>query len=93
MWSADGKELFYRNRSTLMVVPVETRGRFEAGTPRPLFNGVYRMRSDTGISYGVDPKGERFLMIRSAEEGDSTDNVRIVLNWMEDVRRLVSTRH
>jgi eukaryotic-like serine/threonine-protein kinase len=44
-------------------------------------------RRRTGATYDVDPKGNRFFMIRLAEDGSPTA-VRIVLNWFEELRRL-----
>jgi serine/threonine-protein kinase len=90
MWSSDGRELYYRSETRFMAVSVETRARFEAGTPRVLFDGAYQMRSDSGISYDVDPKGGRFLMIRPAEESDEARGIRIVLNWSREVRRTLA---
>jgi len=71
-----------------MSVAVDTRSTFQAGTPKNLFNGVYDQRSNTGESYDVDPKGNRFFMIRLAEDDSSGAQVRIVLNWFDELRRL-----
>jgi len=93
VWSADGRELFYRSEARLMAVPTAPGPRFEMGVPRALFDGVYRMRSDTGLSFDVDPKGGRFLMIRAAGEEDANAPIRVVLNWIDEARRLVAERH
>ena len=37
------------------------------GTPKELFKGVYDLRSNSGVTCDVDPKGGRFLMIRSID--------------------------
>jgi len=89
VWSPDGRELFYRNDVRLMVVPIQTRGAFEAGKPEVLFEGVYRMRSDTNVSYDIDPKAQRFLMVRPVEDVDTNAGIRIVLNWVDELRSLV----
>ncbi len=89
-WSPDGKELYYRVNSQLMAVPVETRSAFHAGTPNSLFNEVYDLRSNSGETYDVDPRGGRFLMNRPPKE-DTSAQIRIVLNWFEELRRLVPT--
>jgi serine/threonine-protein kinase len=86
-WSPDGRELYYRNNDLLMSVAVETRLAFQASTPRKLFSGIYNLRSNSGVSYDVDPKGGRFLMIRPAEDEDSAAPVRVVVNWFEELRR------
>jgi Tol biopolymer transport system component len=87
-WSPDGRELYYRNKDLFMSVAVDTRSGFQAGTPKTLFNGVLNLRSNSGISYDVDPKSNRFLMLRQKEEDSSAAQVRIVLNWFEELRRL-----
>jgi hypothetical protein len=90
-WSPDGRELYYRNNNLFMGVAVDTRSTFQSGAPKTLFNGVFDLRSNSGISYDVDPKGNRFFMIRLAEDDRSAAQVRIVLNWFDELRRLVPT--
>ena len=36
-WSRDGRELFFQGSGKLMAVAVETRPKFRAGLPKPLF--------------------------------------------------------
>jgi hypothetical protein len=87
-WSPDGRELYYRNDTRLMALGTEARPTFQAGTPRVVVDGIYNLRTDTGISYDVDPNSRRFLMIRPASDGDASATlVRIVLNWFEELRR------
>ncbi len=66
-WSADGSEIFYRVDDRLTHVAVVSREPFRAGTPEKLFDGIYNLRSDTGVSYDVDPRTGRFLMTRLAD--------------------------
>jgi serine/threonine protein kinase/Tol biopolymer transport system component len=89
-WAADGRTLYYRNESQMMAVAVETRTTFEAKPPVMLFDGVYNLRTDTGISYAVAPKGDRFLMIRLTQE-NAASNVTVVTNWFAELRRLASS--
>jgi Tol biopolymer transport system component len=89
-WSPDGQELYYRNESQMMAVSIDTRGTFTPKTPTVLFDGVYNLRSDTGISYAVAPKGDRFLMIRLTGE-NVTSTIVVVTNWFADLRRLTSS--
>jgi serine/threonine-protein kinase len=86
-WSPDGRELYYRNESRLMAVSIETRPTFAPKAPVLLFEGVYNLRSDTGVSYDVDPKGGRFLMIRLTEDNVAS-TVTVVTNWFDELRRL-----
>jgi serine/threonine-protein kinase len=94
-WSADGTELYYRTEDHLIVVPVQTRGAFTMGVPRLLFTGVLPMRSETGISYDVDSAHHRFLMIRLASDRnpDTTPALHVVLNWHDELERLLSAAH
>jgi serine/threonine-protein kinase len=87
-WSADGTEMYYRSEDRMMVVPVQTRGTFSMGVPHLLFTGVFQMRSDTGISYDVDSPHQRFLMIRLPSDADN--GLHVVLNWHDELERLLS---
>jgi hypothetical protein len=75
----------------LMAVPIETSSSFHAGTPTSLFNEVYDLRSNSGQTYTVDSRGGRFLMIRPPKE-DSSAHIRVVVNWFEELRRLVPAK-
>ncbi len=91
-WSSDRRELYYRNSSFFMSVSIETIPAFHAGTPKQLFKGVYDLRSNSGVTYDVDPKNVRFLMIRPAEDTGAPTTVRVVLNWFEELRRVVPVK-
>jgi Tol biopolymer transport system component len=88
-WSGDGHELYYRNDTLFMSVPLEAAGTFQAGTPKLLFDGVYNMRTDSGISYGVDSKNGRFLMYRLTEGAGTPTSIRVITNWSSGLRDLV----
>jgi len=91
-WSLDGRELYYRNNGSLIVVPIETQTSFQAGTPKNLFGDVYDLRSNTGETYDVDPRGGRFLLMRPPKEEVSSAQVRMVLNWSSEIQRLVPVK-
>ena len=86
-WSRDGKTLFYRYEGRFMRVPVEAGPPFQFGLPTQLFDGVLNLRSDTGISYDVHPKGDRFLMIQSADVA-SRGSVRLITHWSDQLRTI-----
>jgi Tol biopolymer transport system component len=89
MWSPDGRELFYRNPNQMMSVVVETEPGFKAGTPRVVFDGQYSLDTAAGHPrYGVSPDGQHFLMLKR-EEGDQPAHINVVLNWFEELKRLV----
>ncbi len=88
VWVGNG-ELFYRNGDQMMAVDMTTEPTFGASTPRLLFEGVY-IRSQGGSAfYDVTPDGQRFVMVQ-AQETESTQ-INVVLNWFEELKRLVPT--
>ncbi|MDA2931194.1 hypothetical protein MYX84_14830 [Acidobacteria bacterium AH-259-O06] len=92
VWGPDGQELFYRNGETMMVVRIKTEPIFTAGNPEVLFTGRYF----TGAArhYDISADGQRFLMIKEGgqtEETSARDELIIVLNWFEELQRLVPT--
>ena len=89
MWSRDGRILYYRNGGQLMAVQVDIGETFSAGTPERVFDGIYNLRSDTGISFDVHPDGARFLMARSAL-GGAAGSVRVITNWFTQLQALMS---
>ena len=71
-----------------MVVRYDSReGRFDAGEPRPLFE-VPGFLNFYGYSYAVAPDGQRFLMLKNV---DKNPQINVVLNWFEELKRLVPT--
>ena len=88
-WAPDGGELFYlAPGSRLMAVPVETESGFAPGNATELFRGYYA--GYDGRTYDVSPDGERFLMVKE-NAGDGQKDFILVLNWHEQLKRLVPT--
>jgi len=72
-------------------VPIRSEPVFSASTPELLFEGNYLIHFPGNTSmpnYDVSPDGERFLMIR---EEEPQRRIRIVLNWFDELERLVPT--
>jgi serine/threonine-protein kinase len=90
-WSHNGRELFYRNGNLFMSVTISTGSAFQVGRPVNLFGGIFDLRTNSGLTYDVDPKGNRFLMIRPSGES-ATPSVTVVLNWTDELRRLAAAR-
>ena len=77
--------------NTMMAVSVQTETRFFAGTPTALFEGSYRGLNSTPRGYqyyDISPDGQRFLMVKL---GEDTPQIHVVLNWFEELKRLVPT--
>ena len=96
LWSPDGRELFYvAPGARLMAVPVhvQTESSFAAGNAKELFGGYYAPREGApGRTYDISPDGERFLMIKESGSGETSSiEFILVLNWFEELKRLVPT--
>jgi serine/threonine-protein kinase len=85
VWSPDGRELFYVRGSSLMAVPIETRGaRLAPGTPLELFDGPFDTTQDN--NYDVSPDGKYFVMVETDPDARPT-RIQLVLNWPEELER------
>jgi hypothetical protein len=61
------------------------------GKPRLLFEGVYAGGLVYCRMYDLAPDGERFLMIHESEPPAPPAQYNVVLNWFEELKRLVPT--
>lgn len=84
VWARNGSELFYVAGETMMAVPIAGGKTLTIGRPRVLFEG--EDLGDLVANYDVAPDGERFLVARSTE---ATTELKVVLNWVEELKRLV----
>jgi serine/threonine protein kinase/Tol biopolymer transport system component len=78
-WRPDGSELFYMEGSRLMSVSFDGGSGVRAGKPQPLFEGRF------GSYYDVSADGQHFVMVKMGE----SHPIRVVLNWAEELKRLV----
>ena len=86
VWSRDGRELFYRQGDLMWVVEFDTSSG-EPGAPRMLFEGEYE--ADIWTNYDISPDGDKFLMI--LPDANAPHELRVILNWFEELKRLVPT--
>ena len=87
MWSKDGRSIYYRYEGRFMRVNIEPGSTFQSGLPTMLFDGIFNLRSDTGVSYDPHPDGDRFLMVRAADLA-SGGSIRLITNWTEQLRAI-----
>ncbi|HEX9487248.1 MAG TPA: protein kinase, partial [Gemmatimonadales bacterium] len=81
-WAANGRELFYRNGTKMMVAAISLRPTFTVGTRRELFEGSY-VNDPVYRSYDVTRDGRDFVLVRSPKPiGDFV----VVLNWFDQLR-------
>ena len=97
IWGPDGSELFYRNGDQLMVVAVNPGETFSIEAPAPLFVAPYAPDTAGGgagnPNYDISPDGQQFIFVEpdvpAGADGGALINV--VLNWFEELKRLVPT--
>ena len=90
LWSPTRDELFYWNDGKMMSARYEaTAESFRSSRGEELFAGPYVFDS-FNRGFDITPDGERFIMLESAANQDASKLV-LVLNWFEELKRLVPT--
>ncbi|MEE9231013.1 MAG: protein kinase [Acidobacteriota bacterium] len=90
VWARSGRELFYHNDGKMMMVSVQTTPAFSAGKPVQLFETTW-IGSYGFSTFDVAPDGEHFAMADRRAGKDASPQLNIVLNWFEELKRLVPT--
>jgi serine/threonine-protein kinase len=92
-WNRNGRELFYRSGNKMMAVETMASPSFSAGKPRVLFEGEYVLTEypQLGSDYDVSADGQRFLMVKVPARTVSNEQINVVLNWLEELKRRVPT--
>jgi hypothetical protein len=85
LWSANGRELFYRNGDKMMAVAVRTGTDFSAGRPYTVFEGRFESNFPFNRGYDVARDGQRFVMVRRVESSAPV-RVHVVLNWLDELK-------
>ncbi len=87
MWRADGKVLYYRSLDgTLMDASIAANGgALEVGTPHEFATIQLPDLGATAVAYALPPKGDRFLVLRSQQNGPNP--LTLVTNWTSGLRR------
>ena len=88
VWARDGEELFYVN-GVGRVASVSFRGRpaVSVGSPAELIERDY-VADTLGPTFDVAGDGRRLLMLKREGAGDDAEAI-LVLNWLQEVQRLV----
>jgi Tol biopolymer transport system component len=83
-WSRDGRKLFYiAPDRKLMVVDVDTKGKFTASAPRPLFQTHITAPSYVYRQYDVSPSGDSFII----NSLNPASPLTLLTNWTADLRK------
>jgi eukaryotic-like serine/threonine-protein kinase len=96
VWSRTGDELFFRSPDgAIMGVHVEAAESWRAAQPTQLVRpGYFQGSSAFPRQFEVSPDGRRFLVIKDSTQaaGQSPNQIAVVLNWLEDLKRLTPTK-
>ena len=94
LWRRDGRQLYYRAGDQMMVVDISYGPSLKASKPRVLWKGQYLagagsscgMAGPTSANYDVTPDGERFLMIEDASATAESERLRVISNWVMELK-------
>jgi eukaryotic-like serine/threonine-protein kinase len=92
VWSNTGRELFYRNGNTMMTVEIAPGPEFRPGKPQRLFDldeGLYDAGGWVAATYDVSRDDQRFLMIKRVAQKPPATELKVIVNWLEEVKAKV----
>ena len=92
VWSRDGRRLFFRRADQMFGVDVDDEAKTRFGAPRLLFTGRYDSAQVGHQHYDISLENDRFLMVKHGEP-EGPGEVRVVLNWFEELKQLVPADH
>jgi len=90
-WAHSGRELFYKSGDQLMSVEVTPGATLTLGSPQPLFSIAGYRGARNRQQYDVSPDDQRFLMIKSLDDGTSAQAV-YVENWFTELKAKLQTK-
>ena len=79
VWSADGRELYYRNGNRLFMVAIDTTGGLRIERPVLLFDRPFDPNPGSHAHYDAAPDG-RFVMVVPLQESAPT-KIRVITDW------------
>lgn len=90
-WAPDGKEIFFRSSDdSFMVAPLVTDPVFQSDAPRALFEDGYAQGTYITLpNYEPALDGSRVIMVKPDEELGKSSEIRVVLNWLDELEALV----
>ena len=85
-WSPDGKRIYYRNGNAMYAVDVTTEDDFSKRNPRKIFEGNYVLRRSR--PFDIHPDGDKFIMMQGAGGEQQAQQLFVILNFSEELKRL-----
>jgi eukaryotic-like serine/threonine-protein kinase len=89
VWSRDGRNLFFRGSGTVQEIAFEAGARLSVSKARSLFADRFESpQAGAHTGYDIFPDG-RFLMIQSQARPGAGEEIVVVFNWIEELKREV----
>jgi len=88
-WNPSGREMFFRDGNKMIAVDVTLQPTLVAGKPHVLFEGQFLSSPATTPNYDVSRDGQRFIMVKAAGAAEAPNQINVVFNWVEELKRLV----
>jgi serine/threonine-protein kinase len=90
-WSRDDSELYSRvsGEHHFMAASFQSEPRFRVKSRQKLFESVHFWYTHSGRQYDVHPASQRFLVLNMRSVDEEMDNINVVLNWFEELKRRV----
>jgi serine/threonine-protein kinase len=92
VWGPGGRELFYWLNGRIAVAPIELQPAFAVGKPVPVSAAEYYTGPAGVRSFEVAADGRILALKLSDEVGLSGREIRVVLNWTDELKQQVPTR-
>ena len=91
MWSPDGRKLYYHASppTKMMVVSTNPDTGAKVGEAQVLFERQYFRPVPGTRTHSISKDGTRLLMIKSAKPSTAADRIHIMVNWFDELRRLL----
>jgi Tol biopolymer transport system component len=91
IWGPDGRELFFGNHRGILRVEVSTKGEFRHGRPELLISGSFLLQTPPRANFDISPNGKLFVLVQAGDSDEAHHELRVSLNWFEELKRMVPT--
>jgi Tol biopolymer transport system component len=90
VWSPDGRHVYYGAGGNIMRVAFETTEDLVARAPEVLFESAFAKGNYYALAanFDVAPDGQSFVMVEADEGWGQSSEVRLILDWFDEVLRL-----
>jgi eukaryotic-like serine/threonine-protein kinase len=84
IWSADGKDVLFVDADAIHRIAIDANTGRPSGKPAKVMNIPTSLLGLRHLNPSAD--GKRFLMAERVQSEDTPSEIRVVLNWLEEVR-------